>query len=115
MVWQTDALALAALDELEETTKASLAMARVEVKGKSRAVLLRDHMGRCNYAGYVLARVVDRRTEVVIYIGDADDWSIELSVGSVPKADRLFDDLFHDCPTYDDELDEKLRNMGFHY
>lgn len=101
------------LGHLETDTIHRLQYAKRLVKGRSRATLIEDGMFNCNFAGYVLVTVVDRKIEAAVYIQDADDWGLELVVSSVKKAERVFDELFHDAPALTPAFTEKLRQYGF--
>lgn len=98
---------------LKEETLSRLSYLNTLVTRRNKMKLLRDQFNTCHFAGYVLATVVNRKTEAAIYIQDCDDWGVELVVKDVETADRLFDEILGKEEVYDHELDKKLRYMGF--
>lgn len=107
------ASALLSIEYLEKQSSLRLAYAKNLVARRSRAVFLRDMEHHCDFAGYILATVIDRKTEAAVYIQDADDWGLELVVANVAKAEKVFDDLFHNCPAFDSVLVKRLLHYGF--
>lgn len=111
---QDAAAAIAAIEKLENENRSRLNYARRLAANRSRAILIpAGQYQSCTFAGYLLVSVVDRISEAAVYIQDCDDWGVELVVETVAKAEKIFDDLFSECPTYDKEFAEKLRQYGF--
>lgn len=111
--------ALGFIDYLEKRAITVLEYARLKVAGRTRVIFIPAPSWMCSFNGYLLASVVDRKTEFAILLQDADDWGEELVVDSLEKAERLFDEVFNppddngDGYEYDEKLRERLRNYGF--
>jgi hypothetical protein len=105
--------ALQYIDRLQKTTIARFDLARRLVAGRSRAAFLPDELQYHNFAGYVVATVLERQSIFVIQIRDAGTFALELSVDTVTEAERIFDELLGGWPTFGIALLQLLRSRGF--
>lgn len=107
-------VALSDLDKIEKEAAIRLRRARrILEKRSSRALFIRDNIGHCDFAGYLLVTVVDRKSEAAVFIQDADDWGLELVVQDVSSAEQIFDNLFKTRPEFDKAFEDELRLYGF--
>lgn len=107
-------VALSDADRIEKEATARLRRARELLDDKlSRALFIRDRIGHCDFAGYLLATVVERENNAAICIRDGEKWGLELTVRDVPAAEKIFDELFITRPDFDTAFEQKLRLNGF--
>ena len=91
-----------------------LQWAKKLIKNKDKYTLIADHYGFYNFAGYLLVTMFTRPDgETVIYIQDADDWSMELGFANHKAASYVFDTLFKNQPNFNIAFKNKLIGMGF--
>lgn len=105
------------IDYLIADISDTLTYLKTLIKNRSKVRIIKNQLPyhTCDFAGFFLVSVVDRKTQAAVYIQDADDWGIELVVDDVKTADEIYDQLFSDPDlTFTQELMQYLKeNWGF--